>query len=117
MAIAAQNVSHMSRPLAWFREFLKEELAPYPGRAALVARMVICATLVMILTMTFRIPYGSQGALFTLILSRENPRATMTAVRSIVITFAFSVVYILIGAMFSLGDPMLRSLWSLGHCS
>jgi multidrug resistance protein MdtO len=114
MATAAQNVSQLPRPLGWFREFFKEELAPYPGRAALVARMVICATLVMILTMTFRIPYGSQGALFTLIISRENPRATMRAVRAIFITFAFSVVYILIGAMFSSGDPMLRMLWIIG---
>src|ERR1700741_3114691 len=111
MAAAAQNVSQLSRPLVWFREFLKEELAPYPGRAALVARMVICATLVMILTMTFRIPYGMHAAVFTLIISRESPRATMRAVRTIVITFAFSAVYIFIGAMFSLDDPALRLLW------
>src|SRR5882724_10895016 len=114
MATTAQNLSEPWDPLVSFREFLKEELSPYPGRAALVARMVICATLVMILTMTFRIPYGMHGAVFTLIISRESPRATMRAVRTIVIMFAFSAVYILVGAMFSLGDPMLRLLWIIG---
>jgi multidrug resistance protein MdtO len=108
------NLAQLSGPLVWFREFLKEELAPYPGRAALVARMVICATLVMILTMTFRLPYGMHGAVFTLTISRESPRTTMRAVRTVVTIFAFSAVYILIGAMFSLGDPMLRLLWVIG---
>ena len=46
MEAVAQPVIEEPRPLAWFREFLKEELAPYPGRDKLVARMVIAATLV-----------------------------------------------------------------------
>src|ERR1700741_147622 len=110
MAAAVQSVSQLSRPRVWVCEFLKEELAPYPGRAALVARMVICATLVMILTMTFRIPYGMHGAVFTLIISRESPRATVKHVRTTVIAFALSAVYIFIGALFSLDDPTLRLL-------
>src|SRR6476659_4730784 len=111
MATSAQNLSASWDPLVSFREFLNEELAPYPGRIALVARMVICATLVMIITMTFRIPYGMHGAVFTLIISRESPRATLKHVRTTVITFAFSAIYIFIGALFSLDVPMLRLLW------
>jgi multidrug resistance protein MdtO len=114
MVTTAQNLPESSGPSVWFWEFLKEELAPYPGRAALVARMVICATLVMLLTMTFRIPYGMHGAVFTLIISRQSPQATMRAVRTIIITFAFSAVYIFIGALFSLDDPTLRLLWIIG---
>lgn len=114
MATVAQNLPESSGPSVWFWEFLKEELAPYPGRAALVARMVICATLVMIITMTFRLPYGMHGAIFTLIISRESPRATLKHVRTTVITFAFSAIYIFIGAMFSLDDPTLRLLWIIG---
>jgi len=114
MATTAQNLSEPWDPLVSFREFLKEELAPYPGRAALVARMVICATLLMILTMTFRIPYGMHGAVFTLIISRASPRATLKHVRTVIITFAFSAVYIFIGALFSLDDPTLRLLWIIG---
>jgi hypothetical protein len=37
-------------------EFVRWEIAPYPGRFGTVARMVIAAVLVMLLVMTFRIP-------------------------------------------------------------
>jgi multidrug resistance protein MdtO len=56
MATIAQTLPNSTARLAWFSEFLKEELAPYDGRAALVARMVITSTLVMILSMSFRPP-------------------------------------------------------------
>jgi Fusaric acid resistance protein family len=114
MATVAQNLPESSGPSVWFREFLKEELAPHPGRAALVARMVICATLVMLITMTFRLPYGMHGAIFTLIISRESVRATLKHVRTTVIAFAFSAIFIFIGALFSLDDPTLRLLWIIG---
>ncbi len=111
MATIAQSMPQPSRPLTWVRDFLKEELAPYPGRAALVARMTIAATLVMIITMTFRIPYGAYGALYALTISRENPDSTVRAVKTIIIAFALSVLYILLGAMFFLQDPALRLVW------
>ena len=114
MATIVQNLSKPWDTFVSFREFFKEELEPYPGRAALVARVVICATLVMIITMTFRIPYGMHGAVFTLIISRESPRATLRHVRTTVIAFAFSAIYIFIGALFSLDDPTLRLLWIIG---
>jgi len=57
----------------WFWSFLKTELSPYPGRAWVVARVTIAATLVMLVIMTFQIPNGFLGAIFTLFLSRENP--------------------------------------------
>ena len=64
---------------AWFWQFLKTELAPYPGRAWVVARITIAATIVMVLVMTFRIPYGFLGAIYTMFLSRENPTMTLRA--------------------------------------
>ncbi len=71
---------------AWFWQFLKTELAPYPGRAWVVGRITIAATITMILVMTFRIPYGFLGAIFTLFLSRENPNVTLrSAIRIAVI--------------------------------
>ena len=38
--------------------------------------MTISATIVMVLVMTFQIPGGFQGAIFTLLISRENPTET-----------------------------------------
>ena len=48
---------------AWFWQFLKSELAPYPGRAWVVARITIAATLTMIAVMTFKFPFGFLGAI------------------------------------------------------
>jgi multidrug resistance protein MdtO len=98
----------------WFRQFLKEELKPYPGRAALVARMVIASTLVMIISMVFRMPYGAYGAIYAITISRESPQATVKAVKTIVIAFVFAAADVLIGATFFLEDPLWRLLWVLG---
>jgi multidrug resistance protein MdtO len=111
VATLVQTLPEPSSPLVWLKQFLTEELAPYPGRAALVARMCVAATLVMLLTMTFKIPYGAYGAVYCLTISRENPQATAKAVRTLIVAFTFSVLYVLIGAMFFLQDPNLRLLW------
>jgi multidrug resistance protein MdtO len=98
---------------SWIRDFLKEELAPYPGRTGLVARMTVAATLVMIINMTFRIPYAAYGAIYAITKSREDPFTTIKAVKTTIIGFALSVFYLLIGAMFFLQDPDLRLFWVL----
>ncbi len=111
MSTAAETLSEWPRPFVWLRDFLKEELVPYPGRAALVARIVIAATIVMILTMTFRIPFGAYAATYTFMISRESPRATVRSAITEVIAFACTVVYTLAGAMLFLNHPVLRVLW------
>jgi multidrug resistance protein MdtO len=65
----------------------------------------------MIISMTFRLPYGAYGAIYAVILSRESLEATATAVRMVVIGFALAGVYIILGLMLALGDPVLRFLW------
>jgi multidrug resistance protein MdtO len=111
MATIAQSVPESRQPLSWFWDFLKQELTPYPGRVSLAARMVIAATLVMIITMTFRIPYGAYAAAFALTISRESPQITVKALRTIVVGWALGAAYILIGALFFLENPVLRFLW------
>ena len=111
MATAAQISAHPPSAWNWLGQFLKEELAPYSGREAVVSRAVIAATIVMILTMVFRMPYGAYAALYAVTLSRENPQATIKEVKTIVVAFAVCVLYILAGAMFLLSDPDLRLLW------
>jgi multidrug resistance protein MdtO len=111
MATLAQTLPKSSSPLVWLKGFFKEELAPYEGRAGLVARMSVAATIVMLLTMTFRIPYGAYGAIYALTISRESPQATTKAAKIIILAFLLSVLYVLIGAMFFLQDPSLRLVW------
>lgn len=110
MEVVAQNVTGWPRPLVWFRAFLKDELTPYAGRGPLVARMVIAATLVMLITMTFRLPFGVQ-AIYALVIARETHWATVSAAKSAILILALAAGYVILGTMVSLGDPMLRTLW------
>ena len=114
MVLPAQSAPEPPRPTAWFRGFLKDELTPYPERAALVTRMVIAATIVMIITMTFRMPYGAYAALYALTISRESSQTIGKAVKSIVAAFALGGAYVLMSAWIFLGDPLLRLLWVVG---
>ena len=116
MATGAQTLLRPASSLTFFCEFLREELAPSPKRIELVARMTITATLVMLINMTFRIPYGAYGAIYALTISREDPESTVKAVKTIIIAFALSVLYVLVGAMFFLQDPNLRLFWVIATC-
>ena len=94
----------------WFWNFLKNELTPYPGRAWVVARVTISATLVMLLVMTFQIPNGFLGAIFTLFLSRENPTATFVAGLRTIAAFLLATAYTLIGAAMFVDEPLTHFL-------
>jgi len=111
MATAAQSISNAPSPSTWFWQFLKEELTPYPGRAELVARIVIAATIVMILTMTFRIPFGPYAVIYTFIITRESPRETVKSAMTEAIAFVCAALYSLVGAMLFVNHPMFRLLW------
>ena len=111
MATVAQSLPESSRPLAWFQEFLREELAPYPGRAGTVARMVIAATLVMVICMTFRIHYSYQGAVYALLISRENLRVTLQSAGTALLATCIGAAYLLISAWFVISVPVLHFFW------
>lgn len=111
VAQVATARSSEEAPLAWFWNFLKRELAPYPGRGWTVARMTIAATLVMILIMVFRLPNAPLGAYYTLLLSRENPRATLRNAISMLGSVGTALVFVLTTAVFMAGSPMLHFGW------
>ena len=114
MATVAQSLHEPPGAVAWFLEFLKEELAPYPGRAGIVARMVLAATLAMIICMTFRIPYGFQAAIFALLISRENLRATLQSAGTLLLYTGLGTAYVLVSARFVINVPILHFLWIIG---
>jgi multidrug resistance protein MdtO len=111
MATIVQSVPAPPRPWAWFGEFLRAELAPYPGRTGTVARMVIAATLVMIICMTFRLSYAFEGAIFTIIISRESPRATLQSAGTMFLFYGIGAAYLLISASLVISVPMLHFVW------
>ena len=114
MATAAQSLYESPHALTWFLEFLKEELAPYPGRAGTIARMVLAATLVMIICVTFRIPYAFEGAIYTFIVLRESPRATLQSAGAALLSVGIGAAYVLISAGFVISVPILHFLWVIG---
>ena len=114
MATIAQSLPRSSGPLTWFGQFLKEELAPYPGRAALVAQMTLSATLIMIIGMTFRIPYIWQGAVYALMVSRENTRSTMQSAATIFLVTGIGTTYLLVSMWFVINVPLLHFVWVIG---
>ena len=111
MATAAQSVSATPSSLSWLGEFLKHELSPYPGRTALVARMVLAATVVMMICMVFRIPYAFQGAIYALIVSRESSQATVKSGISILASTGIGALYLLASVWFVISIPTLHLLW------
>jgi multidrug resistance protein MdtO len=111
MAAIAQNLTGTTGSFTWFWEFLKQELAPYRGRASLIARMVTASTLTMIIGVTFQIPYTAFAAIFAFVLSRESHEGTAKAAYALVVGSVLGGVYVVVGAMLVLGNPMLRFLW------
>jgi multidrug resistance protein MdtO len=116
MATIAQTLPRPFSALTWLGAFLQEELAPYPGRTAMVARMTLAATLIMIIGMTFRIPYTWQGAVYALIVSRENTRATLKSAATIFLVTGIGAIYFLMTVRLVINFPPLHFLWVIGTC-
>ena len=108
---ASITLPHLQKFTAWLPQFLRQELAPYPGRGAVVARMVIAATITMIILVTFKIPGGAVGALCAFILSRENLRSTAKSGLVIIVAFAIGALFIPIGARMFASTPFIHFIW------
>jgi multidrug resistance protein MdtO len=99
---------------AWFRDFVRWEVAPYPGRANTVVRMTVTATLVMLIVVTFRIPNAFLAALFSILLARENLVATWRGGRILVLAFVGASLYTLLGMMLFRDYPITHFFWVIG---
>jgi multidrug resistance protein MdtO len=97
--------------LQGFREFIREEISPYPGRGVMVARMVIAATLTMILVMMFRIPGGFQGALYAFLIARDDLRSTLRSGIAVAVSYTIGVSFVLTCAALFASHPDARFLW------
>jgi multidrug resistance protein MdtO len=102
---------HAEHISAWFPDFLRKELAPYPGRGAIVARMVIASTITAILIVVFRIPGGSIAVLLAMILSREDITSTTQSAILRLLAFAVAAIFVPIGGRLFAGIPVTHFLW------
>ena len=117
MASLVTELRHQPRRTAswlWFQEFIRSEIAPYPGRVNTVIRMTIAATLVMLVVVTFRIPNAFLAALYAVFLARENLAATWRGGQLIVVAFVGATLYTLLGTMLFRGYPITHFFWVVG---
>ena len=111
MSTAAQAVARSDSSLSWIEKFLKEELAPYPGRYGLVGRMVLATTIVMIVAMTFQLSFAFQGAIIALLVSRESARSTLLSAFTLLLFTGLAAAYLLVSSWFVISSPGLHLLW------
>jgi multidrug resistance protein MdtO len=111
MASEPIHLPHAERFRDWFPNFIKSEMAPYPGRVALVSRIVISATLTMIILETLRIPGGVVGALSAFLFSRENIVSTARSAIFLMAAFLIGALFIPIGARFLASTPETHFFW------
>lgn len=95
----------------WFGSFLREELRPYPGRVSIVTRMVISATVTMVLVMTFRIPNAAIAGYYTLLVARESPGATLRGAVVVMTAYLAAGLYCLIGIWLFVDYPLTHFLF------
>ncbi len=79
-----------------------------------MARIVLAATLVMVICNTFRIPYAFVGGIYALLISRESPRATLGSAATVLFLAACGVAYVLLSVQFVVNSPALHFLWNAG---
>ena len=96
----------------WFWQLLRDELKPYPQRVQLVARMVIAATLVMLICEAYRVPYAFQGPVLALFVSRENTRATLRSALTMSLGLTAGTVFVIVTASIFTIDPVLHYIWA-----
>ena len=80
-------------------------------RAMVVARMVIAATLTMILVMMFRIPGGFEGALYAFLVARDDLRSTLRSGVAVAVSYTIGVRFVLMCAALFASYPDARFLW------
>lgn len=94
----------------WVAEFLRRELAPYPGRVSEVARMVIASTLTMLLIQTFHLPAGALGGFFALLISRENLRTSISQALGLAAVFSLGTGITLVCFAMLVDSPVTHFL-------
>lgn len=114
MATAAQTIPRPTDSLSWVGRFLKDELMPYPGRTALVVRMIVAATIVMLICMTFQLAFAFQAVIFVLLISRESVQTTIRASATMLVFVALGAAYLISAAWFVINFPGAHLVWVVG---
>jgi uncharacterized membrane protein YccC len=114
MAISAESPALGHTGFDWLAAFLTEELAPYPGRAATVARTVTACVITMLLVMAFKLPNGFLAVFYALAISREDPRSTVRNGFAIILGNLAGLALALAGIVLFIDYPLPHFLFVVG---
>jgi multidrug resistance protein MdtO len=90
---------------------VRNELEPYPGRLTKVIHYTVATVVAAILVLTFRLPSAVLGVYYPLLLMKDTPAASFRAAKSCTLFLFFAALWLLCGAVFVLGSPVLHFLW------
>lgn len=91
-----------------FLAFLREELAPRPGRLGAVARIATCCTIVVATAMLYQIPEPAYAAYIVFFLGRGDTAITLLSGVAGGIAATLATLLTLILYMLDAGEPALR---------
>jgi len=77
----------------------------------MVARIVVAATISMILVMTFRVPGGAVGALYAFVISRENLVSTARSVVGLIAALFLALIFVPVGVHMFASIPITHFFW------
>ena len=106
MSVAAQALSPLPRP-GW-PVWLRQELAPFPGRATWTLRIVVSVVLVTIISMTLQTPSTAISAYMVFFVTKENRVVTTLTGIVLVLGTTISVGLSLFLYRYTFDYPELR---------
>jgi multidrug resistance protein MdtO len=101
---ATDTSSRWAELAAW----LRDELAPRPGRGAAVARIAVCCAFVVVVAMVFEIPLPAYIAYIVLLLSRDEYVGTLISAAGGALAATVGVVLSLLFFMVDASEPAFR---------
>jgi multidrug resistance protein MdtO len=89
---------------------IRTELAPFPGRPASVARVVLSMALVILVAMTLQVPFLSLSMIMVLFTAQESTLLTRMSGTTLLIGATLAVALGLLLVKFTIDYPLLRIL-------
>lgn len=114
MSTSADSLPRPDSSLDWLAAFLKDELAPYPGRAATVARTVTACVITMLLVMMFKLPNGFLAVFYALAISRADVHSTVRNGFHTLLANIAALMVSLAGIVLFIDYPLPRFLFAVG---
>lgn len=116
MSTSADPLAHGGNSLDRLAAFLHEELSPYPGRTARVARTVVACVITMLLVLMFQLPNGFLAVFYALAISRTGPRSAVQNGFHMILGNIAGIALALAGMILFIDYHLLHFLFIIGAC-